>query len=122
LLLLPFTLMALMVGLRGAGSSVAEQDASAREVREFQMTAKKYEFTPSVITARQGETVRLIITATDRDHGFELAAFGIKQKLIKGSPTTIEFVVDKPGTFSFKCSEFCGLGHRRMKGTLLVRE
>ena len=38
------------------------------EVREFKMTAKKYQFDPGVITVKQGEKVRLVITATDRDH------------------------------------------------------
>ena len=64
--------------------------------------------------------MRLVITATDRDHGFKLESHGIDQKLVKGNPATIEFVASKAGTFKFQCSEFCGLGHRRMKGTLIV--
>jgi cytochrome c oxidase subunit 2 len=58
----------------------------------------------------------------DRDHGFKLEAFGINQKLKKGDPTTIEFTADKVGTFPFQCSEFCGLGHRKMKGKVVVEE
>ncbi len=91
-------------------------------VNEIKMTAKKYEFNPSTITVKKGEKVRLIITATDRDHGFRLDEFGINQKLKKGDPTTIEFTADKTGTFEFKCSEFCGLGHGKMKGKVVVEE
>jgi cytochrome c oxidase subunit II len=90
------------------------------EVREFKMTAKKYKFDPALITVKQGDKVRLIITALDRDHGFKLEEYGIDQKLIKGSPATIEFTADKPGTFVFRCSEFCGIGHLKMKGKLVV--
>lgn len=90
------------------------------EVHEVRMTAKKYTFTPDTITVRQGERVRLVITAIDREHGFELAGYHIDQKLPKGVPTTVEFTADKAGTFNFKCSVFCGLGHRHMRGKLVV--
>lgn len=103
-------------------SAFAKAPAASPEVREIQMTAKKYEFNPNVITVKKGEQVKLIITALDRDHGFKLDAFGINQKLKKGAPTTIEFTADKTGTFPFQCSEFCGLGHRKMKGKLVVEE
>ncbi|MGH9449182.1 MAG: cupredoxin domain-containing protein [Terriglobia bacterium] len=89
-------------------------------VHEIRMTAKKYAFTPKIINVRKGERVRLIVTALDREHGFKLAAFGIDQKLMKGVPTTIEFTADKTGTFSFSCSVFCGIGHRHMRGKLVV--
>jgi cytochrome c oxidase subunit II len=95
------------------------QDAG---VKEIQMTAKKYRFDPPLITVTQGEKVRLIITALDRDHGFKLDEYGINQKLEKGHPTTIEFTASKPGTFTFRCSVICGLGHPKMKGKLIVEE
>lgn len=90
------------------------------EVHEIKMTAKKYQFDPNVITVKQGEKVRLIITALDRKHGFKLDAFRINQVLEKGDPATIEFTADKSGTFEFHCSVVCGLGHHRMKGKLIV--
>lgn len=90
--------------------------------REVQVTAKKYEFNPNLLTVKKGDHVKLIMTALDRDHGFKLEAFNINQKLKKGAPTTVEFVADKAGTFPFQCSDFCGLGHGRMKGKLVVEE
>jgi cytochrome c oxidase subunit 2 len=98
------------------------QEPATAAVHEFKMTAKKYQFDPNTITVKKGEKVRLIITALDRDHGFKLEAFGINQKLMKGDPATIEFTADKAGTFPFQCSEFCGLGHGKMKGKLVVEE
>ncbi len=105
-----------------AGTNRAAAQATSPSVHEISMTAKKYEFSPSVITVKKGEKVRLIITATDRDHGFKLDAFGINQVLKKGDPATIEFTADKAGTFEFKCSVFCGMGHGKMKGKLVVEE
>jgi cytochrome c oxidase subunit 2 len=97
------------------------EDAPAG-VHEITMTAKNYVFEPSVIKVNKGEKVRLIITATDRDHGIKIEGYDINQVLKKGDPTTIEFTADKAGTFEFKCSVYCGMGHRKMKGKLIVEE
>lgn len=98
------------------------QEAATPGVTEIQVTARKYEFSPNPIRVKKGAHVKLIITAIDHDHGFKLEAFHIEQRLKKGVPTTVEFTPDKAGTFPFKCSVFCGLGHGKMKGTLVVEE
>ena len=108
--------------LNASRCATAQNDKSTLQVHEIQVTAKKYEFSPNPIRVKKGEPVKLIFTATDHDHGFSLEAFHIKQKLKKGEPTTIEFTPDKAGTFPFKCSVFCGMGHGGMKGTLIVEE
>ncbi len=121
-------MIALLSVLAPAFPNAPAQDAqspsqqTAPAVHEIQMTAKKYEYSPNPIRVKKGERVRLIITATDRDHGFKLEAFNIEQRLKKGVPTTVEFTADKAGTFPFKCSVHCGFGHGGMKGTLIVEE
>lgn len=99
----------------------AQLSGAASEPRIINMTAKRYQFDPQVITVNQGERVRLNITAVDRDHGIQIKGYGINKKLKKGVPTTIEFTADKAGTFPFRCSVWCGLGHGRMKGQLIVK-
>lgn len=111
-----------LASLGALAQDAASNPQAAPNVHEIQVTAKKYEFSPNPIRVKKGEAVRLIITATDHDHGIQLDAFHIKQKLKKGVPTTIEFTPDKAGTFPFKCSVFCGLGHGGMKGELVVEE
>lgn len=90
------------------------------EVREIAITAKKYEFAPSEIRVRQGEKVRLSITALDRKHGFKIEALSIDSELPKGEVVTVEFTASEPGTFPIACSKFCGFGHGKMKGQLIV--
>lgn len=102
----------------GQDSAPATRRASAGG--EIKVTAKKYEFSPNVIRVKQGDHVKLVVTALDRDHGFKLEAFDIDQRLKKGEPTTIEFTADRAGTFPFQCSDFCGMGHGKMKGKLVV--
>ena len=98
---------------------VATQEAppSANEVK---MTAVKYRSDPDTVRVKKGDRAKLAITATDRDHGFKLAAFHIDQKLPKGEAVTVQFTADKAGTFPFQCSVFCGLGHKKMKGQPIV--
>jgi cytochrome c oxidase subunit 2 len=92
----------------------------SKDTREIRITAKKYEYDPAVITVSQGEHVKLVITALDHDHGFKIDAFHVDELLKKGEQTTIEFTADTTGTFLFQCSHFCGLGHKGMKGELIV--
>jgi cytochrome c oxidase subunit 2 len=101
------------------------QDAGAgtiasKDVKEIRIAAKKYEYDPGVITVKQGEHVRLIITALDHDHGFKIDAYHIDELLKKGEQGMIEFTANESGTFPFQCSHFCGLGHKGMKGELIV--
>jgi cytochrome c oxidase subunit II len=103
-------------------SALAQESTAAAAPHEIQVTAKKYEFTPKEIHVKKGEHVKLVVTATDHDHGFRLDEFHVKQKIKKGETVTVEFVADKAGTFPFKCSVVCGFGHRGMKGTLVVEE
>ena len=117
---IPVTALVLALSAFALALVAQESAPAAAGGGTIQVTAKKYEFNPAVITVKQGQQVKLVITATDRDHGFKLAAYNIEQKLKKGVATPVEFTADKAGTFPFECSEFCGLGHSRMKGKLVV--
>ena len=105
-----------------AGAAQAAGQAPSSGFHEFTMTAKNFEFDPSVITVKKGEKVRLIITTTDHDHGIKIEGYDINQVLKKGETEIIEFTADKAGTFEFKCSVYCGKGHRKMRGKLVVEE
>lgn len=90
-------------------------------VREFTMTAKRFEFNPSTITVNKGDNVRITITSIDTTHGFSLPDFSINERLEPNQPVTVEFVADKTGAFTFRCSVPCGSGHGSMSGTLIVK-
>lgn len=113
---------------------VSARNASPQVV---EVTAKKYEYSPAPIHVKSGANILLEITATDHDHGFSIltvpdgANRGSSAGLVltspqdcwqlkKGETTTIEFLAQTPGTYAFKCCHVCGLGHRGMKGQLVV--
>jgi cytochrome c oxidase subunit 2 len=100
------------------GSSGAAQG----NVREFQVTAKKYEWTPARFEVNEGDTVRFIVHSSDSKHGFRIKELDVKQEVPKtGDTVTIELVASRPGEFEIACSEWCGKGHKSMKGVLVVK-
>ncbi len=92
------------------------------DVKEVEMTAKKYEFSPSTVEVPVGTLVRFKITSQDRTHGFEIE--GVKDSCVElkeGETATVEYKAEKAGTFEFKCCKRCGLHHGSMKGTIVVK-
>jgi len=106
-------------------------------VQAIEVTAKKYEFSPSPIRVKQGTKVQLKITATDHAHGFRITPFASGTdtkaspglvlssspgcvKIEEGQTQIIEFVAQTPGTYPFSCCVHCGWKHRSMKGELIV--
>jgi len=129
-----FLVFPLTAMLLSRSSSAQPQD---QETQVIELTAKKYEYSPSPVRVKVGTKVQLKITATDHDHGFKIATVpdgsepGSKPGLVfvspqecwqlkKGETTTIEFLAQTPGTYTFKCCHTCGLGHRGMKGQIIV--
>jgi cytochrome c oxidase subunit II len=116
---------------------VSQMSAQNQDVQVIEVTAKKYDYSPEPVHIKRGMTVQLKITATDHDHGFKIATFpdGAAQsgtpglvfasaqdcwQLKKGETATIEFLAQTAGTYTFRCCHTCGVGHRGMKGELVV--
>lgn len=99
----------------------AQETAAESSIKEIEVTAKKWEFTPNPIEVSKGDRVRLKITSIDVAHGFALPDFGVSQRLEPGKTEIVEFTADKEGSFSFFCNVFCGSGHSTMRGTLIVK-
>jgi heme/copper-type cytochrome/quinol oxidase subunit 2 len=105
-----------------AGAVRISGQATPSSYHEITMTATDLGFDPAEINVKQAEKVRLIITATDCGHEFKLNAFDVNQELKKGDPTIIEFTASKAGAFDFTSGMYCGKGHHKMKGKLVVSE
>jgi cytochrome c oxidase subunit 2 len=88
--------------------------------REFDITARKWAFSPGTIKVSEGDTVTLKIRSVDVEHGFSLPAFGVNEDLSPGKEVEVTFVADKKGTYAFFCNVYCGSGHSEMSGSLVV--
>ena len=67
-----------------------------------------------------GQPIRLVMTSQDVIHSFYVPAFRIKQDVLPGRYTQMWFTATKTGSFELFCSEFCGSGHARMGGQVVV--
>jgi heme/copper-type cytochrome/quinol oxidase subunit 2 len=94
---------------------------SAAEPRKIEVVAKKYEFDPARIEVKVGEPVEITFKSLDTKHGFAQKDLKIaKVTFTKDKPATVTFTPEKAGTYPFKCARFCGFGHGKMKGEIVV--
>ena len=108
-------------------------------LKTIEVSAKKYEFTPSEIHVKAGEHVRLIVHSVDEPHGIKLTLYpeGSKDKTIvglqfnrpedngkveKNADQVLDFIAEKPGTYEFQCAKVCGMHHGKMKGQVIVEQ
>ena len=114
--------------------SAAQTDANTKTI---EVSAKKYDFSPAEIRVAKGTHVELKVHSVDDTHGIKLDVYpeGSKDKgapglvfdhsdqngkVLKGADQVLDFVAQTPGTYDFKCAKFCGFGHDKMKGKLIV--
>jgi heme/copper-type cytochrome/quinol oxidase subunit 2 len=134
--LLP-TLWAFALTLDFCLPKTSRVEARDQNLQVIELVAKKYDYSPAPVHVKAGSMVRLKITAVDHDHGFRIGVgpdgakandkdgliFASPQdcwQLKKGETTTIEFLAQISGTYTFRCCHTCGLGHRGMKGQIVV--
>lgn len=105
-----------------AVTGMANGQPAAAAARTIEVSAGEYKFQPEVIEVAEGERVVLKARVTDgKKHGLAIKEMGVKADIPKtGAPVSIEFVAGKPGTYTIACSVYCGKGHSRMKGRLVV--
>ena len=103
-------------------SAVADGQTASTASRTIEVTAGEFKFEPATIEVTEGERVVLKARTTDgKKHGLAIKELGVKTTLPKtGEVVSIEFTAGAPGTYTIACSVYCGNGHKRMKGQLVV--
>jgi cytochrome c oxidase subunit 2 len=97
------------------GSDEADQPAPQGAYdREAAVRAYQFGFAPDTITVKKGERVRLEIINSDVVHGVIVPDLGVEGK------DFIVFTPQRAGEFAFYCDNYCGSGHGRMQGKLVV--
>ena len=98
--------------------------AAAADVTVIDLVAQSPDaggWSPEVITVHKGDRVRLRITGRDVVHGFAIGQMGIDVgRIMPGDVTTVDFVADKAGRFTYYCNVWCSPNHPRMRGVLEV--
>jgi cytochrome c oxidase subunit II len=90
--------------------------------RTIEIHAHRFEFVPSEITVKKGETVTLSLISDDVTHSLFIEALGINATIAKGHPARVQITPQQAGDFSGRCGRFCGSGHGQMTFILHVTE
>jgi cytochrome c oxidase subunit 2 len=64
--------------------------------------------------------VRVRLESEDVIHSFYLPDLRLKQDAVPGMTMEMWFEATQPGEYVVGCAELCGLGHYRMKGSMIA--
>lgn len=92
------------------------------KVRMIEVSSKRYEFIPSQLTLKKGETVDIELSTEDVVMGFNVPEMTTRATIMPGQVVHLRLTPRKVGTFGFLCDVFCGSGHEDMNGTITVIE
>lgn len=110
-----FTLLALL-----AFSFLCRCGVAQDPDRTIEIHAHRYAFSPSEITIKKGETVRLKVFSDDVTHSLQIKDLGVDQTVSKGHPAEVTVTPKQDGDFQGACGHFCGSGHGKMLMTVHV--
>jgi len=101
-----------------ASLASAQQPAPPRVI---EISAKRFEYAPNVVTLKAGETVTIRLSSLDRAHGLLVKPLGIDLDADHGSPDEVTITPKVTGHFPAICDHYCGMGHGNMKMTFVVK-
>jgi mono/diheme cytochrome c family protein len=76
---------------------------------------------PDLLLAKVGVPLHLRLISDDVMHGFAVGQMDMESvDVLPGKVTDLTILFDKPGTYTFYCTRWCGVNHWRMRGTIEV--
>lgn len=87
---------------------------------EFRYMDQENVTTKKKLVIPKGRDVYLHISSKDVIHSFYSPKLGLKQDAMPGTYATIRTKATEEGVYPFYCAEFCGSGHARMGGDVVV--
>ena len=106
------------IGLVGVPAMIRASD----NPKVIEISAKKFEFSPSQITLKKGEPVILRLSSSDRVHGFMSKPLKIDTDIPADKSEDVAVTPDAAGDFTVICDHYCGTGHGNMKMKVSVVE
>ena len=114
----------LILGLLLAGVVVVGLVVLIPPRNEVRLNARIVEqggWSQDTLQAEVGRPLRLRLTSDDVLHGFVIAQSGQAPIDLKpGEWVSLNLTFDRPGTYVFYCTRWCGPHHHEMRGTIVV--
>jgi len=104
-----------LIFLCGLYFSCVGNATAAQPDRTIEIHAHRFSFSPSEITVKKGETVRLKLFSDDVPHSLLIKDLGVNQTISKGKPSEVILTPQQVGDFHGQCGRFCGSGHGNMQ-------
>ncbi|WP_115018525.1 cytochrome c oxidase subunit II [Synechococcus sp. UW140] len=110
-------------------SSIQAKDGGAIAAVPIEVTAMQFaflfrypqgDFISGELHVPAGKPVSLRMEAKDVIHAFWVPEFRLKQDVIPGQPTVLNFTPTRPGTYPIVCAELCGPYHGGMRTSVVV--
>ncbi len=115
--------LGLMLGFSVAGSLDARPaEEGHRADRQVAIVAERFNYVPSRVKVKSGQTIEFVLSSEDTHHGFYIRELGVDVRippLGKGEARVLVHF-EKPGRYVFECSRPCGAGHNAMRGQIVV--
>ncbi len=89
---------------------------------EAYVISRQFLFQPRELVVPVGSTVTIYVTAPDVQHGFKIQNTNINMQIVPGQVSKLTYTFEEIGEFPYICTEYCGLGHAAMFGTVQVVE
>jgi heme/copper-type cytochrome/quinol oxidase subunit 2 len=124
---LAWLLVAMTASLVGASATarpartVSGDRQEQGAVREFDVSARRYAFTPARLEVQQNDLIKIHFSAEDIAHSFTIDEYRIAKRAAAGGTVTFEFRADQLGTFRYYCNLAIDDGCRKMSGELVVK-
>ncbi len=122
---LVFLIVVLGVGLI-ASLSLTPYGQGAEPTQTVRITGYQFNWTVSPNHVPVGSRVEFEVTSKDVNHGVGFYdPYGVLIGNIQAMPgrtNRVRLTLDTPGTYTFACLEFCGVGHHRMVRTFEVTQ
>lgn len=91
------------------------------EDRDSRPDGERGRLGPAEITVGVGDSLRLRLVSDDVLHGFGVGHTTFPPVDLKpGLPENVTLRFDRPGTYTFYCTRWCGVKHWRMRATIVV--
>jgi cytochrome c oxidase subunit 2 len=81
-----------------------------------------------VVKIKAGETVKFVARSVDVNHGFSILSSSksmdsplMQKQVVPGYNNVFYYTVDKPGTYTIRCLEYCGWNHPYMVSQITIQ-
>lgn len=117
------SILGLMLSFSATGIIHARPAEEGRRAdRQVAIVAERFNYVPSRVKVKSGQTIEFVLSSEDTHHGFYIRELGVDvliPPLGKGEARVL-VRFEKPGRYVFECSRPCGAGHNAMRGQIVV--